>query len=47
MATRKKTKAKPAKKARHRAATSHGHHKPANSNEPSLSSRPAWDVAAR
>jgi DNA end-binding protein Ku len=42
MATRKKTKAKPAKKARHRAATSHGHHKPANSNEPSLSSRPAW-----
>src|ERR1041385_4239052 len=42
MAARKKTKAKPAKKARHRAATSHGHHKPANSNEPSLSSRPAW-----
>ena len=44
MATRKKTKAKtkPAKARHHRAATSHGHHKPANSNEPSLSSRPSW-----
>ena len=46
MATRKKTKAKThkakPKAAPHRAATSHGHHKPANSNEPSLSSRPSW-----
>src|SRR5580765_3450161 len=46
MATRKKTKAKThkaqPKAAPHRAATSHGHHKPANSNDPSLSSRPAW-----
>src|SRR3954465_584255 len=40
MAARKK--AAPRKKAAHHKATSRGHHKPANSNEPSLSSRPAW-----
>src|SRR5215467_13032561 len=43
MATRKKTKAK----THHRAATKRGHHKPANSNEPSLSSRPAWQGSLR
>ena len=38
MAARKKTKAH-RKTGHHRAATTRGHHKPANSNEPSLSSR--------
>jgi DNA end-binding protein Ku len=38
MAARKRTKAK----TNHKAATSRGHHKPANSNEPHLSARPVW-----
>src|SRR3954470_24030249 len=42
MATRKKTQKKTKAKAHHKAAGSHGHHKPANSNEPHLSSRPMW-----
>ncbi len=44
-AARKKTKAKPhpvRAKTNHRAATKRGHHRPANANEPSLSSRPMW-----
>src|SRR5689334_12008194 len=45
MATRKKTKAP--RKTSHRAATARGHHKPANSNEPSLSSRPVWQGSLR
>jgi DNA end-binding protein Ku len=45
MAARKKTKARA--KTSHRAATSRGHHKPANSNEPSLSSRPVWQGSLR
>jgi len=45
MATRKKTKAP--RKTSHRAATTRGHHKPANSNEPTLSSRPVWQGSLR
>ena len=45
MATKKKTKAKP--KAKAKAASAHGHHKPANSNEPSLSARPMWQGSLR
>lgn len=45
MATRKKTKAKP--KAKTKTAGAHGHHKPANSNEPSLSARPIWQGSLR
>jgi DNA end-binding protein Ku len=41
MAAKKKAKAAPKKKAAPKAA-SHGHHKPANSNEPHLSARPMW-----
>ena len=49
MAVKKKTKAKPtatakAKKATHKAP---GHHAPANSNEPRLSSRPIWQGQLR
>jgi DNA end-binding protein Ku len=44
MASRKKTKAKSTS---HKAATSRGHHKPANSNEASLSSRPVWQGSLR
>jgi len=44
MASRKKTKAKSTS---HKAATSRGHHKPANSNEPSLASRPVWQGSLR
>jgi DNA end-binding protein Ku len=47
MAARKKTKAKARKPTRHRAAAKHGHHKPANSNEPRLSSRPIWQGQLR
>ncbi len=43
-AARKKTKAKPKAKAK---AVAHGHHKPANSNEPSLSARPIWQGSLR
>lgn len=42
-----KAKAKPKAKSHHKAATSRGHHKPANSNEPSLSSRPMWQGQLR
>src|SRR4051812_29276371 len=42
-----KKKAAPRKKAAHHKATSRGHHKPANSNEPHLSSRPMWQGALR
>src|SRR5882757_8038081 len=50
MATQKtaaKKKTKPKAKTRHRAASAHGHHKPANSNEPSLSARPMWQGSLR
>jgi len=49
MATRKKTnaKSKQQKSAQHKAATARGHHKPANSNEPGLSSRPIWQGSLR
>jgi DNA end-binding protein Ku len=47
MAARKKTKAKARKPARHKVAAKHGHHKPANSNEPHLSSRPIWQGQLR
>jgi DNA end-binding protein Ku len=47
MATRKKTKTKAPRKTSHRAATARGHHRPANSNEPSLSSRPVWQGSLR
>ena len=43
----KKTKAPAPGKANHRAATVRGHHKPANSNEPHLSSRPVWQGSLR
>jgi DNA end-binding protein Ku len=47
---RKKTKTKAAPvraKANHRAAAKRGHHRPANSNEPRLSSRPIWQGQLR
>jgi len=47
MATRKKAKAAPRRKAPHKAAVKHGHHKPANSNEPHLSARPIWQGSLR
>src|SRR5262249_28112506 len=50
MAARKKTKAKKTshrKAATHKAAQARGHHKPANSNEPHLSSRPIWQRSLR
>ena len=50
-AARKKTKTKAhpvrAKNNNHRAATKRGHHRPANSNEASLSSRPMWQGQLR
>jgi DNA end-binding protein Ku len=48
-AARKKTKAKPPVRAKnnHRAAAKRGHHRPANSNEPRLSSRPMWQGQLR
>lgn len=46
-AAKKKPKAKPRAKAHHKAATTRGHHNPANSNEPSLSSRPMWQGQLR
>jgi len=42
-ATKKKTKAK----TRQKVASAHGHHKPANSNEPHLSARPMWQGSLR
>lgn len=53
MAVKKKVKAAsksaPKKKAAapHKAATSRGHHRPANSNEPHLSARPMWQGSLR
>jgi DNA end-binding protein Ku len=53
MAVKKKVKATsksaPKKKAAapHKAATSRGHHRPANSNEPHLSARPMWQGSLR
>jgi DNA end-binding protein Ku len=46
MATRKKTRAATKKKAVRRKAAA-GHHKPANSNEPRLSTRPIWQGQLR
>src|SRR6185312_15655120 len=46
MAARKKTKAR-SKATNHKAATARGHHRPANSNEPHLSSRPVWQGSLR
>ncbi len=43
----KKTRAPAPRKANHKAATVRGHHKPANSNEPHLSSRPVWQGSLR
>jgi len=47
MGARKKTKAKTHHKASPRKAATHGHHRPANSNEPRLSSRPMWQGSLR
>ena len=54
MGAKKKAKAKAAKprkaaprKASHRAAQARGHHRPANSNEAHLSSRPMWQGQLR
>src|SRR6201996_5858579 len=41
-AAKKKAKTGPRKGASHKAAQARGHHAPANSNEPHLSSRPIW-----
>jgi len=43
MATKKKAKPK----AKAKAISAHGHHRPANSNEPSLSARPMWQGSLR
>ena len=42
-----KKKSAPRKKAAHAKATTRGHHKPANSNEPHLSARPMWQGSLR
>src|SRR3569623_1897827 len=55
MAERKKTKATQSHTktghrkaaAHHKAAQARGHHRPANSNEPHLSSRPMWQGSLR
>ena len=48
MAAKKKAKTKTARKAvPHKAARSHGHHDPANSNETHLSRRPMWQGQLR
>ncbi|HEX4635331.1 MAG TPA: Ku protein [Rhizomicrobium sp.] len=47
MAARKKTKASTHRRPNHKAATARGHHRPANSNEPHLSSRPVWQGSLR
>jgi DNA end-binding protein Ku len=48
MATQKTTaKKKTRAKAKAKAVSAHGHHKPANSNEPSLSARPIWQGSLR
>jgi DNA end-binding protein Ku len=46
MAAKKKTAPK-RKPAPHKAAAKHGHHRPANSNEPHLSARPIWQGSLR
>ena len=46
-ASRSHTKASHRKGAAHKAAQARGHHKPANSNEPHLSSRPMWQGSLR
>jgi len=47
--TRKKAKTKKAHHgaSSHKAATAHGHHKPANTNEPRLTARPIWQGSLR
>ena len=49
MAAKKKAKAtkSPRKAAPHKAVEARGHHRPANSNEPHLSSRPMWQGSLR
>ena len=49
MAVKKKTQAKPKpkSKAKAKAAGAPGHHRPANSNEPSLPARPMWQGSLR
>jgi len=47
MAAKKKSKTKRSRAKTHRAAAKHGHHKPANSNEPELSGRPVWQGQLR
>src|SRR6478735_7625227 len=49
MAVKKKTQAKPKPKSRAKAkaAGAPGHHRPANSNEPSLPARPMWQGSLR
>jgi DNA end-binding protein Ku len=47
MAAKKKAKAKARRKAPAHKPAAHGHHKPANSNEPHLSARPVWQGALR
>jgi len=47
-AARKKTKAKSSHhKGAHHKTVGHGHHRPANSNEPHLSARPVWQGSLR
>ena len=46
-AAKKKAKARPQARSKAKAAATRGHHKPANSNEPSLSSRPMWQGQLR
>jgi DNA end-binding protein Ku len=51
MATKKKPSARKKTKGRskpsHKSAGAHGHHKPANTNEPHLSARPIWQGSLR
>lgn len=46
-AAKKKAKARPQAKSKAKSVATRGHHKPANSNEPSLSSRPMWQGQLR
>ena len=47
MAAKKKSKTARSRAKTHRAATRRGHHKPANSNAPQLSTRPVWQGQLR
>ncbi|HXS08035.1 MAG TPA: Ku protein [Rhizomicrobium sp.] len=47
MAAKKKSKNTRSRAKSHRAATTRGHHNPANSNEPQLSARPIWQGQLR